>query len=77
MSRNWPPDCKSFSVGTSSEQDSHEELLRHITEISAMCEQMERAVRLLIQRHDGQSEAATSARTLQASVAALKPQLLE
>ena len=42
-----------------------------------MCEQMERAVQSLIQRHGEQNEAVTSARTLQASVAALKPQLLE
>ena len=66
-----------FTVSASSANDSHEDLLHQIAEISAMCEQIERAVQSLIERYGENSEAARSAKTLGATAAALKPQLLE
>ena len=73
----WLTDCYWTSVAATLESDPHDELLRTIAEISTMCEEIERAVRSLIAQHGKQSEALESARALEATVVALKRQLLQ
>ena len=58
-------------------QDLNDELLNRIEEISLLCERIEHAVEALIARHGDRSETVNSARALQASVAALKRELLQ
>jgi hypothetical protein len=58
-------------------QDLNNELLHRIEEISVLCERIERAVEALVERHGDRSETVNSARALQASVAALKRELLQ
>lgn len=58
-------------------QDLNDELLHRIDEISVLCERIERAVRALVERHGDRSETVNSARALQASIAALKRELLQ
>ena len=64
-------------MSTVSYQDLNEELLHRIEEISVLCERIERAVEALVERHGDRSETVNSARGLQASVAALKRELLQ
>jgi hypothetical protein len=59
------------------ELDPHDELLRRISEISTMCEEIERAVKSLIALQGEHSEALDSARAIEATAAALKRQLLQ
>lgn len=53
------------------------ELLQRIEEISSLCERIEQAVDVLIERHGARSETVVSAKALQGSVAALKRELLQ
>jgi len=53
------------------------ELLQRIEEISSLCERIEHAVDALIERHGARSETVVSAKALQASVTALKRELLQ
>jgi hypothetical protein len=64
-------------VSTTSLPNLHDELLRRIADISAMCEQIERAVQSLIEPHDELSDTVASGRALEAAVLALKRQLLQ
>ena len=73
----WPSACITTGVVATLELDSHDELLRRIAEISTMCEEIERAVKSLIELHGDQSEALDSARKLEATATALKRQLLQ
>jgi hypothetical protein len=57
--------------------DPHDELLRRIGEISTMCEELERAVKSLVELQGEQSESLESARELEATACALKRQLLQ
>ncbi len=58
-------------------QELNDELLNRIEEISVLCERIERAVEALVARHGDRSETVNSAKRLQASVAALKRELLQ
>lgn len=62
---------------TTLEQDPHDELLRRIAEISALCDEMERAVKRLIALHGENSDALESARALEATAASMRQQLLQ
>ena len=64
-------------MGIAFTKDLDNELLQRIEEISYLCERVERAVEALIQRHGERNETVASARSLQASVAALKRELLQ
>jgi len=56
---------------------SPNELLRRIGEISTMCEELERAIKSLIELQGEQSESLESARELEATACSLKRQLLQ
>ena len=73
----WPTDCTRTSVVATLELDPHDELLRRIAEISTLCEEIERAIKSLIALQGEQSEALDSGRALEATVVALKRQLLQ
>jgi hypothetical protein len=64
-------------VGAPSIYQLDNELLQRIEEISSLCEQIERAVKALIERYGARSETVASAQALQASVVALKRELLQ
>ena len=68
---------QSISVETTLQLDPHNELLRRIAEISAMCEEIERAVKSLIALHGEHSEAIDSARALETTAATMRQQLLQ
>ena len=74
---NWPPDCLSKRVVSTLELEPHDELLRHIAEISTLCEELDRAVKSLVALQGEQSEALESARAIEATAAELKRQLLQ
>ena len=74
---NWPPDCLTNRVVSTLELDPHDELLRHIAEISTMCDEIDRAVKSLVALQGEQSEALESARAIEATTAELKRQLLQ
>lgn len=57
--------------------DRDGELLRRVVEISTLCEEMERAVRSLVDYHAEQSGNVDSLRVLEDTVAGLKSQLLQ
>jgi len=73
----WLLDCLLDCVCTASVTDRDGELLRRVLEISTLCEEMERAVRLLIDYHAERSESVESLRVLEATAASLKRQLLQ
>ena len=58
-------------------KDSHDELLRRVTEISTLCEQVEHSIQTLVRSQGEQSDAVHSAKALEASLTALKRQLLQ
>ena len=53
------------------------ELLQRIEEISSLCERIEQAVEALIERHGTRNDTVISAQALEASVTALKQELLQ
>jgi len=53
------------------------ELLQRIEEISSLCERIEQAVEALIERHGTRNDTVISAQALEASVTALKRELLQ
>ncbi len=71
----WIAPC--HCVSTASLHDLNDELLHRIEEISVLCERIEQAVEVLVERHGDRSETVHSARRLQDSVAALKRELLQ
>jgi hypothetical protein len=73
----WLLDCTFDCVCATSVTDRDGELLRRVVEISTLCEEMERAVRSLIDYHAERSENVDSLRVLEATVAGLKRQLLQ
>ena len=64
-------------MGAASIYQLDNELLQRIEEISSLCEQIQRAVDALIERHGARSETVASAQALQSSVVALKRELLQ
>jgi len=69
--------AKPTSVSVASIFDLDRELLERIEEISLLCERIDGAVTALIERHGARSETVESAKALQASVNALKRELLQ
>jgi hypothetical protein len=64
-------------VSGTSTKDSHDELLRRVTEISTLCEQVEHSIQSLVRSQGEQSDAVNSARALETALSALKRQLLQ
>lgn len=59
------------------EFDPHEELLRRVAEISTLCEELEQAVRSLVNYQRESSDAVHSGRALEASVSGIRRQVLQ
>jgi len=64
-------------VGAASIYELDNELLQRIEEISSLCERIDQAVGALMQRYGARNETVASAKALQASVMALKRELLQ
>jgi len=58
-------------------KDSHGELLHRVTEISLLCQQVERAVDSLVEYHRQEAEPFASARALRAAVSELRGRVLQ
>ena len=64
-------------MGATSIYQLNNELLQRIEEISSLCERIDQAVEALILRHGARNETVVSAKALEASVTALKRDLLQ
>jgi len=74
---HWQKNCSLDCVGAASIYELDNELFQRIEEISSLCERVEHAVDALIERHGARSETVAAAQALQASVVALKRELLQ
>jgi hypothetical protein len=75
--RGGQPIAGLLYVSGISTKDSHDELLRRVTDVSILCEQIEQSIQSLIRSQGEQSDAVNSARALESTLNALKRQLLQ
>lgn len=64
-------------MSVASPWDLTDELLNRIAQISELCDQIDKAVRSLVESHGDRSATVASAKALETSVRALKRELLE
>ena len=72
----WRDDCIHKGMSAPPIPGSHDELLRQLAVISSIKDRLERAVRVLVERHGDGHEPVESAKALETAVASLKSEMV-